>query len=517
MTDTKVSKTEHVNCTIPKVDSPDQRDFLAQSIQRRTFVGLFSSLVLVSPQKSDSCTILSQELANSVDVGSIAGHLMHNQWGAWRTLPNLHEFIFKLGTRVGNSDFLINEEFELAYNLTRLGDVKVEELSYRNLNLIYEGLTEKLEYTTQLQDRLRSFAIEPHNHFTAQDLEEIKLIFQEPFSYSNCDGFPDIRNERDTPYAWFNHEKERIYKDKPLELVRHPFYRDFLRTKVRDGIKRIGDRLNDIKSVLSFVEQSPSSLLARIVMHGDDGALREILQRGKELFDGYCFPSSGCGGMVDRTHWIQRDELKPRLLNVDIRSKRGNKSTEDGPTTVAEERLNESSFRELRSCNYAFIFKYGSHIEIDSTQPMSESARLIISEVFSSKQNADNSTANDAHLEIYDFMMTSSFGDYRIVRHQPSFDQLLMSWIESKFGSTLILSNLVAAKSEKCVTLYDLWNQDPVDQTLLSDSKPNYKFLALEELISQQLSEDQFSKGLYTIEKKDRFGILLKKITIPNL
>jgi hypothetical protein len=340
---------------------------------RRGFLGLIGIATVIDPKgmllTAPTAEATAAAIPTAISVGPIAEHLLHGKWGAIRSLPRLHEVIYRLGARVGDQDFPASEQFELAYNLADLEGLSIDQLSSSNLGSIQEGLSKKCQKAQGLLMRLEQFENAPGNSLSPDDLEEINLLFLEPFSYLDVDVFRDIRNEADTPHELFNSDTEKKYRDNPLELVQQPDYRPFIQSQLRKSLREMQARKQDVSKVLKFAEEFPSSLLGRILLKRDDRALQELLELGKQLQSTYSFRTGGSGGLRDHLGYSSPKDLEPRY---------GLSRFQRDVDVVTREKLNDDQFSKMQACTQAFIFRYGPDCSVDSAQPMAAGAKRVV-------------------------------------------------------------------------------------------------------------------------------------------
>jgi hypothetical protein len=120
-------------------------------------------------------------------------------------------------------------------------------------------------------------------------------------------------------------------------------------------------------------------------------------------------------------------------------------------------------------------------------------------------------------LEIYSFNLTSARGDFVISRGHEDFNKLLLAWVDNQFCDALDLGRLCFVKSQSGCALYDLWYRDPIDYELCegpgtSGTRPNFKFLALENLLTRYATVAELAAGVYSVHRDEWVGLLISPL-----
>jgi hypothetical protein len=393
---------------------------------------------------------------------------------------------------------------ELAWNLVGCSP---EDLRLDSLLGIREGLNNKCHYARHLLERLKALTTANNDatpdHFSAEDLEEIDLIFNSPFQYVNLDQFPDIVVPENTDSKFFDWSIQSKYDGKPLELLKNPDYVGFIIGRVEESIKRLHQRSGEISRILEFVEDHPTSILAKLVQSGDMQAYEQLNALGKQLTETYTSMSGGCGGVIDHCGWVRYSQLSPRHIGLPYGI--GKEVESD---TVTKAKVAPVNRHRIGACTHAFIFVYGNHRLVDSSQQISIEGRQAIEEIFERNYTSPADTIDGHKLEIFSFLMLTSEGDYLLARHQSIFDSMLMSWIERRYGGTLDLGRFSLMISDETMTLRDtdlLSSESNTNNPIHSepDGVPEFKFLALEDLVLRRAVAAQLPDGEYTINKSE--------------
>lgn len=89
--------------------------------------------------------------------------------------------------------------------------------------------------------------------------------------------------------------------------------------------------------------------------------------------------------------------------------------------------------------------------------------------------------------------------------------------VDKQFGAALDLGRLCFVKSQSGCALYDLWYRDPIDYELCevpgtSDTRPNFRFLALENLLTRYANVVDLAVGAYSVHRDKWGGLLLSPL-----
>lgn len=450
----------------------------------------------MSPVPSELAPLVSPQIT-PINVGTLAGHRLHNCYFGLEFLPKTLEVVFNLGKRVADPDFSQHEWFELAYNLAAIPDINIDQLSHTGLSRLRVALLEKIEQSEKLLLQIRDWSDNQPHEFSDAQVEEIRDLFHERFdNYSQK--FSVERYKPDTPVGVSDAVARERFKEAPVkELVTVPFFRGFLISEIGFGMEALRRRAREVLKITEYIEGQPESLLGRIAVKRDESLLNSLLDVGAGLRNGFKFNMTLYPRFNFTPGWIRRTDLAPAVPFV-----QGRTTVSEQEKPLLERQLDEDTFVKLRGCTHAFIFRYGEFRTVESTQPMCDEVQTYIGNLLVELQ--DNSERRDStdELEVLTFTVTTVDGDCRIDKYQPQFSGWLLSWVDSKYQGELDLGRLCAVKTDRCSTLYDLRSQEPIDHEMADANSPNFAFLALEHLVAQHLSSERFPLGCYAMRRE---------------